>query len=64
MHISAGKVVTIIQYRILTTGSHGNSVMIDDILIDAGLTRRKLESIVDISDIHHVFIIQIGRAHV
>ena len=56
MHISAGKVVTIIQYRILTTGSHGNSVMVDDILIDAGLTRRKLESIVDISDIHHVFI--------
>ena len=46
MHTSAGKVVATIQYRILTTGSHGNSVMIDNILIDAGLTRRKLESVI------------------
>lgn len=45
-----------LEYRILATGSKGNSVLIDDILIDAGLSRKKLETMVDSNNINHVFI--------
>lgn len=44
------------DYRILTTGSSGNSVLIDNILIDAGLTKKKLGTLIDIDDVEYVFI--------
>lgn len=48
--------VITITYRILTTGSKGNAVLIDNILIDAGLTKKKLEQMTSFDDIEHVFI--------
>lgn len=45
-----------ITYQILTTGSKGNAVLIDNILIDAGLTKKKLEQLTSFDDIKHVFI--------
>ena len=48
--------VIIITYQILTTGSKGNAVLIDNILIDAGLTKKKLEQLTSFDDIKHVFI--------
>lgn len=50
------RTVITITYRILTTGSKGNAVLIDDILIDAGLTKKKLEQLTSFDDIKHVFI--------
>ena len=45
-----------ITYQILTTGSKGNAILIDDILIDAGLTTKKLKTFVSFDDIKHVFV--------
>lgn len=45
-----------ITYQILTTGSKGNAILIDDILIDAGLTTKKLKALVSFDDIKHVFV--------
>lgn len=45
-----------ITYQILTTGSKGNAILIDDILIDAGLTTKKLKTLVSFDDIKHVFV--------
>ena len=45
-----------IHYRILTTGSKGNSVLLENILIDAGLTKKKLLQLIDLEDIQYAFI--------
>lgn len=44
------------NYRILTTGSSGNSVLIENILIDAGLTKKKLCDLIDLNIVEYVFI--------
>lgn len=44
------------KYQILTTGSKGNSILIENVLIDAGLTRKKLSTLIDLEDVHYVFI--------
>lgn len=48
--------VSSITYQILTTGSKGNAILIDNILIDAGLTTKKLKTLVSFDDIEHVFV--------
>lgn len=48
--------VSSITYQILTTGSKGNAILIDNILIDAGLTTKKLKTLVSFDDIDHVFV--------
>ena len=48
--------VITITYQILTTGSKGNAILIDNILIDAGLTTKKLKTLVSFDDIEHVFV--------
>ena len=50
------RMVITITYQILTTGSKGNAVLIDNILIDAGLTKKKLEQLTSFEAIEHVFI--------
>lgn len=44
------------HYRILTTGSKGNAVLVENTLIDAGITKKKLMQLGVLSQIETVFV--------
>ena len=44
------------SYRLLATGSSGNSLLVENILIDAGLNRKRMSELVDLNSIEYVLV--------